>query len=127
MGIVKKKIGRNEYAYLVVREGQKLVYRYIGTTKAFHVAKIISDKKDSVSIPDRLGPLFWDTSLDKIHIRRNARYIIERVLEFGDMYALKWIQKVYPVQTISDVLNLSRVISEKSREFWMIWFGVKNA
>lgn len=127
MSVVKKKIGRNEYAYLVVREGKNVVYKYLGSTKKPHVVKIISDKKDSTSVPDSLRPLFWDTKLSNIHIKRNARYIIEKVLEFGDMYALKWLQKVYPVQTIVDVLNLSKVISEKSWEFWMIWFGVKNA
>ncbi len=127
MNVVKKKIGGNEYAYLVAREGKNVVYKYLGSTKKPHVVRIISDKKDSVSVPDSLRPLFWDTSLNNIHVKRNARYIIERVLEFGDMHALSWLQKVYPVQTIVDVLNLSKVISKKSRELWMIWFGVKDA
>lgn len=78
-------------------------------------------------MPEQFRSLFRDTSLGNIHIRRNARYIIERALEFGDMDAMNWLQRVYPVQNIIDVLQLSRGITEKSRNFWMVWFGVSDA
>ena len=45
VSVVKKKIGRNEYAYLIIREGKNVVYKYLGSTKKPHVVKIISDKK----------------------------------------------------------------------------------
>lgn len=83
----------------------------------------MKDKKEVSVIPGKLKHLFWDTSLDKIHLKQNARYIIERVLEFGDLSALEWLQKVYPASNIIDVIFLSRNISEKTRNFWKIWFG----
>jgi len=127
MGMITRKIGRGEYAYLVFREGRKVIHRYIGPTHNPQVMKMIAHKKDASVIPERFKALFWDTSLDRIHIRRNARYIIERVLEFGDIDALEWLQKVYPSQTIIDTLYSSRNISEKSRMFWLLWFGVADA
>jgi len=127
MNVVTKRIGKGEYAYLVVREGKKVVHKYLGPFDDPKVIKIISDKKETAVVPERFRPLFWDTTLSKIHIKRNARYIIERVLEFGNMNAIEWLQKVYPLQTIIDVLNLSRIITEKSRHFWLIWFGVTDA
>ena len=127
MNVVTKRIGKGKYAYLVVREGKKVVHKYLGPADDPKVIKIISDKKETAVVPERFRPLFWDTSLSKIHIKRNARYIIERVLEFGNMNAIEWLQKVYPLQTIIDVLNLSRIITEKSRHFWLIWFGVTDA
>jgi hypothetical protein len=126
MNVVTKRIGKREYTYLVVREGKKVVHKYLGPTDEPKVIKIISDKKETSAIPARFRTLFWDTSLSKIHIKRNARYIIERVLEFGNMDAIEWLQKVYPLQTIIDVLNMSRIITEKSRNFWLIWFGVTD-
>jgi hypothetical protein len=127
MNVVTKRIGKREYIYLVAREGKKVVHKYLGPADDPKVIKIISDKRETSAIPVRFRPLFWDTSLSKIHIKRNARYIIERVLEFGNMDAVKWLQKVYPFQTIIDVLNMSRIITEKSRNFWLTWFGVTDA
>ncbi|MCL5421663.1 MAG: hypothetical protein M1461_04230, partial [Nitrospirae bacterium] len=127
MNVVVKKVGRGEYAYLVVREGRKVVHKYLGSIDNPRVSKMMRDKKETSAIPEQFRSLFWDTSLVNIHIRRNARYIIERVLEFGDMDAVNWLQRVYPVQTIVDVLQLSRGITEKSRNFWMVWFGVSDA
>jgi hypothetical protein len=127
MNVVVKKVGGGEYAYLVVREGKKVVHKYLGSVDNPRVVRILREKKEASAVPTQFRSLFWDTSLNKIHIRRNARYIIVRVLEFGDMDAVSWLQRVYPVQTIIDVLELSRGISEKSRNFWMVWFGVSNA
>ncbi|MGC2063820.1 MAG: hypothetical protein WA610_12650 [Thermodesulfovibrionales bacterium] len=122
-----KKIGRGEYAYLVVREGSKVVHKYLGPAGSPQVKKKLAERKEVSSIPDRFRPLFWDTSPGNIHIRRNARYIIERVLEFGDNEAIAWLQRVYTTRTILDVLNTSRAISNKSRNFWEIWFEAGNA
>jgi len=127
MSLVTKKIGKGEYVYLVTREGKKVVHKYLGPADRPQVKKKFAEKKDASMVPERFRSLFWDTSLGNIQIKRHARYIIERVLEFGNMDALEWLQRVYPTQTIIDVLTVSRSISEKSRNFWEIWFGVEHA
>jgi hypothetical protein len=127
MSVVMKKIGRGEYAYLVVREGSKVVHKYLGPAGSPQVKKKLAGIREVSSIPDRFRPLFWDASPGNIHIRRNASYVIERVLEFGDYEALVWLQRVYPARTILDVLNTGRAISNKSRNFWQIWFEAGNA
>lgn len=127
MSIITKKIGGREYAYLAVREGKRVVHKYIGAAGDPKVMKIIAEKNEASAIPEHLRSLFWDTRIEKIHLKENAGYIIERVLELGGMDALEWLQRVYPVQNILDVLNLSRNISYKSRIFWKIWFGAQDA
>jgi len=126
MNLITKKIGNGEYAYLVFREGKKIVHKYLGSVNNPQVIKLTTGKKDVSIIPKWLQYLFWDTSLNKIHIKQNARYIIERVLEFGDMYALEWLQRVYPTRTIIDVIFLSINLTEKSRNFWRLWFGITD-
>ncbi len=126
MKLITKKIGNGEYLYLVFREGKKVIHKYLGPANKPQVAKLMMNKKEVSIIPERLQYLFWDTSLNKIHIRQNARYIIERVLELGDMYALEWLQRVYTTQTIIDVIFLSRNLTEKTRNFWMFWFGIND-
>lgn len=126
MNLITKKIANREYSYLVFREGKKVVHKYLGPANNPEVVKLVLDKKEVSTIPERMRYLFWDTSLGKVHIKRNTRYIIERVLEFGDIYALEWLQRVYPARTIADVIFLSRIITEKSRNFWMLWFGITD-
>ena len=121
MGMVIKKIGRKEYAYLVLREGRRVVHKYLGPADKPEVSKMLSDEKEASSIPENLRSLFWDTNPDRIHIRKNARYIIERILEIGDMKAFKWLQRAYTLQIIINILTTSRVITEKSRNFWLTW------
>ncbi len=127
MSIITKTIGKGEYAYLVKREGKKVVHKYIGRVSNPKVAKIISDRKETAAVPERFRSLFWDTSLKNIHLRKNARYVIERILEFGDLDAVEWMQRVYTLQAVLDVLTLSKSITEKTRNFWLQWFGVRNA
>ncbi len=127
MSIVTKKIGKKLYAYLATREGKRVVHKYLGSIGDPKVEQMILDQKETTSVPERFRTLFWDTNLHNIQIKRNARYIIERVLELGNLDALNWLQRVYTVQNILDVLNTSRALSEKSRLFWKLWFGVEDA
>lgn len=127
MNIVRKKIRGHEYVYLSSREGLRVVHKYLGRTDSPSVARIIAEKILTSGVPEDLSSLFWDTNRGQIHLRRHARYVIERVLELGRLDAVSWLQRVYPVQTIIDVLTVSKVITAKSRNFWKLWFGVKNA
>jgi hypothetical protein len=127
MGIVTKNIGNGSYAYRVAREGDRVIHKYLGSVKDPRVRKLISAWKESVSVPSRFSTLFWDTDTSNIHLRKNARYVIERVLEMGDLDAVNWLQRVYTVQKIIEVLSTSRAISRRSRLFWKLWFGVNDA
>ncbi len=62
--------------------------------------------------------LFWDADLSKLDIETHQQYIIERVLEYGDNDAARWIFERYRLKVILDVLNSSRALSPKSANFW---------
>jgi len=127
MAVITKKIGKREYAYLAAREGTRVVHRYIGPVGSPRALLRLRQRQEVLAVPERFRTLFWDTRIDRIHLRRNARYIIERVLELGDMDAMEWLQRVYAVQNIIDVLLTSRNLTNKSRNFWMLWFGADSA
>ncbi len=122
MSIIIKKVNGLEYAYLVTREGSRVVHRYLGPKSSKEVIKKINDKNRHTQIPDDLHTLFWDTDHEKVKLGKNSRYIIERVLEFGNIGAIKWLQMVYSGKKIIDVLTTARNISDKSKNFWLIWF-----
>lgn len=65
--------------------------------------------------------LFWDVNPKTIDAEKNARYIIERVLEFGDPKEVSWVLRYYPKSTIKKVINLPRVqLSSKSKALWLL-------
>ena len=65
--------------------------------------------------------LFWDTNPKKIDEKKNSRYIIERVLEFGRPNEAGWLFKHYSKSKIKSIMNLPRAeISDKSKALWSL-------
>lgn len=126
MAVIKKKIGGKYYAYISAREGGKVVHRYIGPADDSATQKKLSVFAGSDAVPVSFRSLFWDVRLESISVKRNSSYIIARLLNFGGLDAINWIQLVYPVRKILGVLASSRALSEKSRNFWSLWFDIEN-
>ncbi|HEY4526487.1 MAG TPA: hypothetical protein VJK53_01400 [Candidatus Paceibacterota bacterium] len=65
--------------------------------------------------------LFWDVDPATIDLDKNARYVIERVLDFGNDEEVRWIFKHYGRKYITDVFNNSAdSLTPKSSNFWNI-------
>jgi len=65
--------------------------------------------------------LFWDVNPKNIDIKKNARYIIERILEFGNINEVGWMLRCYPKSVIKKVMRLPRVqLSDKSKALWSL-------
>jgi len=126
MSIIFKNQGTKRYAYLSALEGNAIRQRYIGDAEALTVKKLLQLKSESASVPDRLSYLFWDTSVQNIHIKKHARSIIARILELGDVDAVQWMQMVYPGTKIIEVLLTAQNLSNKCRNFWKIWYEVDS-
>jgi len=127
MSIAVKVINGKKYAYLAYRIKEKIVQKYLGPVSNPKVAEKMNAIKSEKEIPAEYRHLFWDTDPAKIDIKSNQRYIIERVLEFGRIDALRWLQLTYPTKSIIETLLTTRKISVRSKNFWGVWFGVKHA
>ena len=65
--------------------------------------------------------LFWDVNPKSIDVKKNARYIIERILEFGEMGEVYWLFKTYSKEQIKKAMNLPRSqVSQKSKSLWTL-------
>jgi len=127
MSMIIKKQGSKEYAYLSVREGDKVRQKYVGGTDDPKVKKLLAIESDNKAVPERLAYLFWDTNIKNIQIKKHTIYIIGRILELGDLDAVEWMQMVYPGAKIVEVLLTIHNLSDKSRNFWRLYYGVDNA
>jgi len=74
------------------------------------------------NLPEMLRPFFWDTDFQKLDISKDSFSIISRLLELGDETAIRILLKLYTAEEIVSVLQRSRSLSNRSRNFWNIFF-----
>lgn len=68
--------------------------------------------------------LFWDTAA--IDLEKNWRFVIERILLFGDKDDFLWANNFYGKEKLKQVFLRSRALDKKSESFWQWYFGVKK-
>lgn len=62
--------------------------------------------------------LFWDVDPKTIDPKKHARYIIERMLDFGNDDEARWVYRMYPHSFIFDTVKRSRVLRPETRVLW---------
>ena len=68
--------------------------------------------------------LFWDiTAIDP---KKDSRFVIERILMFGDKEDFRWANDFYGPATIKEVLKKSRNLDKKSLSFWCQFFNINE-
>jgi hypothetical protein len=72
------------------------------------------------SFPEFLRPLFWEVDFDRLHVLGRERYIIERVLEYGDDPAIRWLWRTFGPASIASVVRRSRKISHNTANLWAL-------
>ena len=63
--------------------------------------------------------LFWDTDPKKIDPRKHAKYIIERVADFGHDDEVKWVWDFYDKDFLRKVINDSRSLRPRTKTLWL--------
>ena len=64
--------------------------------------------------------LFWDTNPDKIDLKKNAQYIIERILDFGNDNEVKWLYNYYDKSLLKSVVVKSRSLMPETKNLWTL-------
>ena len=75
------------------------------------------------AIPDNVLKLFWDADKSGIDVRRHARYIICRVLDFGDTAEVRWLFDTYG-EVVRDVVASNPPLHSKTANYWRKRFGL---
>ena len=64
--------------------------------------------------------LFGDVDPKTIDPKKHSRYIIERILDFGNDKEVRWMWKTYSHYVLRDVVKRSRNLRPISRNFWKL-------
>jgi hypothetical protein len=80
-------------------------------------------KKKITTLPKEFKKYFWDVDFKWVSTRPLDRFTLERVMNFGNLKALKWLLHTVPKSTILKVVESSRQLDKKTINFWKIIYG----
>lgn len=68
--------------------------------------------------------LFWDIDFKNLDYKKNADFIIERVLSFGDEKDYRLLQKIYNFEKIKKIAVKLNYPNKKTINFWSLIFDI---
>lgn len=71
-------------------------------------------------IARHLKKYFWDVDVATLDIHSHKKYILERILDMGDDEAVAWMRVNFSNDDIREILDTSRTLSPKSRNYWRL-------
>lgn len=69
-------------------------------------------------LPKALQKYFWDTNPSQIDVNQRSKYIISRLMDYGDTNSVKWMYRQYGNDEIKQTLETVRGIGPRSAFFW---------
>lgn len=75
-----------------------------------------------MSLPDRFKKFFWDVSFADLDKVADYYFILERLLEYGDDEAVRWLLRNYSKKDLMEVITSSRRLSPKTGHFWKCYY-----
>ncbi len=78
-------------------------------------------------IPDHVLKLFWDADKSGIDVQRHARYIVCRVLDYGDSPEVRWLFDTYGEEAIRNVVASGAPLHPKTANYWRKRFGLETS
>jgi len=75
-------------------------------------------------IPESVKVLLWDVEVNKLDIRRHKRFIIERIIKYGNEKDVKWMLETYSLKEIGEVVKKSKNIDRKSANYWALRLNI---
>jgi hypothetical protein len=77
--------------------------------------------------PNELQTLFWDTNLADFDPAAHPEFTIFRVLEYGDVAAVDWLERTFTKTEICRVVRTEARLTPKSANFWALMYGIPVA
>jgi hypothetical protein len=73
-----------------------------------------------------LKDMFWDIDIESIDLKKNKKFVIERILKYGLTEQISWLLKNYNKQSIVKVVKNSKNIDKVTANYWAIHFNIKR-
>ncbi len=81
-----------------------------------------------MNLPPDFHRLFWDCRPETVDTETHAPFVIERILEYGSLTAVRWVLKTYGAERLRRFLRERgvRTLSRKTLSFWALQLGIED-
>jgi hypothetical protein len=76
------------------------------------------------AFPKKSSQYFWDIDSTQLDPKKDSRFIIDRLFEWGDLEEIQWLLKTYPKKLLKSELKSCRTLTPKSAAFWAFILNV---
>jgi hypothetical protein len=80
-----------------------------------------------MKLPFFLKKYFWDIDFNTLDLKKDHFYIITRLLEYGNIKAIRWLFKNTSQSKIKETILKSRELSPKTVNFWNLFFNLDKS
>lgn len=78
----------------------------------------------SSKLPANFRKYFWEIDTDTLDVKKRSHYVIERLLEQGNMKSIQWLLNQFGKNQLIGILRQSRKISPKTANFWSLVYDI---
>lgn len=75
-------------------------------------------------LPQELHRYFWDIEAAKLNPFEHPEYVINRLMNIGNVAAIRWMRQNFPENCIIDTLKSARDFSGKTATFWANFYHI---
>jgi hypothetical protein len=81
---------------------------------------MVSINRTKPVLPAAFQKYFWDVAFDELSFEKYPGFIAERLLNYGDLNAIKWLLSCTSKQFIKSLIENSRNLNAKTKNYWQI-------
>jgi uncharacterized protein YaaW (UPF0174 family) len=81
---------------------------------------MLSAHKSANYLPSAFQKYFWDVAFDELSFEKYPGFIAERLMNYGDLNAIKWLLSCTNKQFIKSLIDNNRNLNAKTKNFWQI-------
>lgn len=81
---------------------------------------MLSNSKHKTKLPKEFKRYFWDVAFDELLFEEYPRFVAERLLNYGDVYEIKWLLSCTNRKFIKSIVENSRNLNTKTKNYWQI-------
>ena len=75
-------------------------------------------------IPKQFQTFFWDVDAGKLDPSQHPLYVINRLLDKGNLTAARWVRRNFPENLIIETIKTRRDFSQKTVNFWSEYYHI---
>ena len=83
-------------------------------------------KKRTLVPPESFRKYFWDCEFRDLSLKAFPEFTVERLLQFGDEDAVRWVRRRMKPAKILGITRRSRTLDAKTKNYWDLMLGRRS-